>query len=157
MTTAMVRMLKMARVLVAGVVLASCAALDSRPEVEEAQFGLIKQTPEGEILVEEAKRIPNRQGVVYGWRIRLETDRAELSWREEFVLPTAPDQWNTAGEEGITISADRTTAITERTVAIDDGEILNWWGVAEGDPSGEYVMRVYVEGDLVETFEFRLE
>lgn len=143
--------------LLAGALSASCASLDSRPKVEEAQFGLIKQTPEGDLLVEETKRIPNREGVVYGWLIRLNTDREQVTWREEFVLPTAPEQWNTGGEEAITISEDRTTATTEHTVGVDDGEIANWWGVAEGDPSGQYVMRVYIEGELAETFEFRLE
>lgn len=151
------RVVRLGLVCFAAALVAPGAAADGERTVEDARFGVIKQTPEGGLSVAETQRIPNRQGVTYGWVIRLDKDRDKVRWREEFVLPGAPEQWNLGGAESIEVSEDGTTAITERTVATNDGEIANWWSVAAGDPSGEYVMRVYVEGNLVKTFDFRLE
>ena len=120
------RVVRLGLACVAVVLVATAAALESPRNVEDARFGIIKQTPEGEIRVAETQSIPNRQGVTYGWVIRLGTDRAKVRWREEFVLPEAPAQWNLGAEESIEVSPDRTTAITERTVTTDNGEIANW-------------------------------
>jgi hypothetical protein len=46
---------------------------------------------------------------------------------------------------------------TEREVAPNRGFIYNRWAVAAGDPKGLHVVRVYVEGKLVRTFEFEAE
>jgi len=38
-----------------------------------------------------------------------------------------------------------------------DGWISNAWDVAEGNPSGKYIMRIYVEGEFVKEFIFFVE
>ncbi len=34
---------------------------------------------------------------------------------------------------------------------------MNAWKIAEGDPTGDHELRLYVEGKLVRTFKFKIE
>jgi hypothetical protein len=74
------------------------------------------------------------------------------------TLPSAPQTWSHEDKNRRReISSDRTVSITENEVVPERGIIFNFWKVAPGDPKGRYIIRVYVEGDLVSTFEFDME
>jgi hypothetical protein len=65
----------------------------------------------------------------------------------------APKTW---GElvKGQTISRDGRTCVTEKTEVPKDGWIENTWPELGGDPLGDYLMTVYVDGKLARTFTF---
>ena len=85
--------------------------------------------------------------------------------KDIFVLPAAPETWGNLNENGdempgyrtVSISDDRRTVITERQVKPESGYIYNAWSVAPGDPSGDYVMHIYVDGLFMKTFRFTVK
>jgi hypothetical protein len=80
-----------------------------------------------------------------------------VTWKEEFILPAPAIVWEGEEKKEVHVSSDRKVAIKEMTVSPEDGWISNGWGVAEGDPSGKYVMKIYVEGQFVKEFVFFVE
>ena len=120
-----------------------------------AEFGLFRPLAGNRYEFDPTHVVPNREGVQYGWQIELKTELEMIRWKEEFQLPEAPKNWNSSNAQpGYSVSADRRTSVTERTVPNMDGVLYNSWIVAPGDPSGPHEMRVYVEGQLVKTFRF---
>lgn len=104
-----------------------------------------------------ARVVPLVEGQAYGWVIELRTDKKKVRWREEFTLPQAPETWGTPELLGTRrLSQDSKVLTTERLVEPVDGAIFNMWSVAKGDPAGKHLMRVFVEGRLVNTFEFEV-
>lgn len=127
-------------------------------EVVKAEFGLFNRTPDGEGEFVPTRQVPLIADQAYGWIVVLRTDKPKLRWREEFELPTRPDSWGPPDIGGRRrISADGRVAISERRVSPLKGLIFNTWAVAPGDPPGTYRIRVYVEGRLVESFEFQVQ
>jgi hypothetical protein len=127
-------------------------------EVIKSEFGLFKQTPAGAGAFVPTRQVPLIANQAYGWIVALRTDKPTLRWREEFELPTRPDSWGPPAPEGRRrISANGRVAISERRVAPVNGMIFNTWAVAPGDPVGTYRIRVYVEGRLVDAFEFQVQ
>ena len=43
---------------------------------------------------------------------------------------------------------------TEADAVLAEGVIMNAWTIADGDPAGAHVIRLYLEGKLVRTFKF---
>jgi hypothetical protein len=123
------------------------------PEVISSDFGLLRYSEDPVFLP--SKTVPLVPGQAYGWIIKLRTDKPEIKWREEFVLPSKPATWGPPGPIGTrTTSHDGRTTITEQTVAPEEGTIYHFWTVDPGDPEGPHVIRVFVEDSLVATFEF---
>lgn len=122
--------------------------------MDAAAFGLTRRDVLEAYNIEEASRVPLKPGVGYGWRIHLNASKSSVRWKEEFVLPVAPQQW---GKGDAKISSDRKISIVEKTETPVNGWIGNSWSVAEGDPKGTYVMKVYIDGELARTFEFVVE
>jgi hypothetical protein len=123
-----------------------------------AEFGIVKKAEDGTIQILPAKSIPLVPGQLFGWRLRFHTKREMLALREELVLPAAPKEWSSDdGDPAYKISPDGKTATTEAEVVMDDGIIQNMWSVADGDPSGDYEIRLFIEGKLVRTFKFKVE
>ncbi len=123
--------------------------------IDKVKFGRIYEGRDDEPVFEETDRIPRKVGTPYGWFIHVDTEKTHVTWKEEFTLPTPAVIWGT--EEDIQVSGDGKTAITERTVTPENGWIWNWWEVAEGDPSGKYLIRIYVEDQFVKEFVFFVE
>lgn len=96
--------------------------------------------------------VPLDVGTSYSWWLKLETRKANVTWREEFTLPSAPDQWG-AGEP-MTLKDDRRVAVTSQTVTPDNGWIHHGWSVAAGDPPGKYVMKIYINSQPAHEFAF---
>lgn len=127
-------------------------------EIVRSDFGLFNRPDSGKPAFESSRRVPLKEDQGYGWFVELKTTRPKIKWREEMVVPSPPATWgiqNSTAQH--TISDDRRTLTTEREVAPNRGIIHNVWGVAAGDPKGSHVVRVYVEGKLVRTFEFETE
>jgi hypothetical protein len=127
-------------------------------EVVRSDFGLFSRPDSGKPPFQASRRVPLQEGQGYGWYIELKTTKPKIKWREEMVVPSPPATWgiqNSTAQHSI--SDDRRTLTTEREVVPNRGLIYNVWGVAAGDPKGPHVVRVYVEGKLVRTFEFETE
>jgi hypothetical protein len=123
-----------------------------------AEFGLIEQSPDGAVIIKAADTIPLTTGQAYGWRLRFRTQREGAALREELELPIAPKVWNSPlSGQGFKVSPDGRTGITELDAEFNEGVLMNAWQVADGDPTGDHVLRLYVEGKLVRTFKFKVE
>lgn len=126
---------------------AFAAAQDSSPraapfEIVSAEFGLFNALETGRPPFIATPLVPLVVDQSYGWVIVLKTSAKTVRWREEFIRAT---------------SDEARATITEREVTLHNGVIFNSWSVAAGDPTGTYRMRVTIEGQLVRTFEFRVE
>lgn len=133
----------------------TCANEPTVLVVTSAQFGLIKLHPSKPDRFTPKRWVPLRVNQAYGWRIRLNSNQPTVKWREEFTLPAKPKTWGAAEEAGTReLSNDGRVSVTEREVTPEKGMISNTWYVAPGDPAGPYRIRVFVEGQLVKTFNF---
>ena len=127
-------------------------------KIVKSDFGLLAPSPSGEPVFKVSRRIPLEEGQGYGWFVEIKTSKPKIKWREEFVLPAKPATWDTQGSTAqYFLSKDGRTLITEREVTPVNGIISNTWEVAAGDPKGLYIMRVYIEGKLIQVFEFVAE
>jgi hypothetical protein len=123
-------------------------------EVFNAEFGVFENSPLG-VRFRVSKTVPLKAGKAYGWRIYLKTKKRSVHFREVFELPQAPKTWGLpAGKQ---ISADRKTSILERDVALTGGFVQNIWSVVPGDPCGDSVIRVFIEGSEAAAFHFSFE
>jgi len=102
--------------------------------------------------------VPLLPGVVYGWVIEIQTSMPKLRWRETYTLPDNPDIWDQGPLFGTTssISRDGRTSIVESESPVTDGKLTHFWTVAPGDPAGQHVLHVEIEGKPVATFEFKV-
>ena len=120
-----------------------------------AEFGLITQDSAGAVTIKAVDKIPLTPGQVYGWRLKFRTKRQSLSLREEVQMPVAPKSWsNSIPDAEFKVSPDGRTGITKADAVLVDGALMNAWAVAEGDPPGQYEIRLFIDGRLVRTFKF---
>jgi hypothetical protein len=126
----------------------SCSVLSSK-------FGMFLRTPDNNLELISSNIIPCVDGQLYGWKIRLDMTDETVILREELELPVPPLTWN-VNLDNMRISEDRTTAITEKPVKLNNGWIINGWSVAAGDPKGRYILRIYINNKLLETYKFTL-
>jgi len=127
-------------------------------DIVRAEFGMLNPTGSGKPGFVPSKVIPFIPKQGYGWVIQLRTDKQNIKWKEEFTLPTKPEIWGGPEVKGVrSINDEGRVSIIEREVALDSRRIIyNAWSVAQGDPKGRYVIRVFVENSLAATFEFEV-
>ncbi|HEY3949025.1 hypothetical protein [Phenylobacterium sp.] len=115
----------------------------------ESHFGLFA-TAAGKSAFKETDAVPNTPGQQYGWFVKLNTNQPTVHVREEIELPAPATTWNNNGPlpPGMTVAADRRSAVFERDIPVRSGLILNIWTVAAGDPLGDYVIKVTFAGQL---------
>jgi hypothetical protein len=131
------------------------AVLTTDGHASAAAFGIIENSVDGKPTFVRTNRVPLVENQKYGWVIRVPKNLKTVRWREEFTLPAPPNTWGEGEKDGIhAISADRRVSTTEREVPVRDGIVSNFWRVASGDPTGKYVIRVFINDALVETFHF---
>ena len=130
-------------------------------KVISGEFGTIDESG----TFSQAAEVPFIPGQEYGWRIKVEPADGMVHWKEEFQLPGVPKTWggNEPGEklapsskEHQELKSGGKVCVSEKDAWADEGFIFNFWTVAKGDPTGQYEMRVYVEGKLAKTFVFQL-
>ncbi|HLO84413.1 MAG TPA: hypothetical protein VK203_05265 [Nostocaceae cyanobacterium] len=146
----------------AGTVLAGKTPSSSRsirPQpitVSRSEFGVKKVDAQGKVSFLPTTKITLKEGEAYGWRIKLQNYQGKVKWREVLRLPKPPETWGTENSDGFSISADGTTATSERTQTSVNGVIENFWTIAPGDPPGQYQIQVYIDGRIITTFEFEI-
>lgn len=127
-------------------------------EVVSARFGVFGVDGSGRRILLETENFPAISATPYGWYIVYKASKPTVVWREEFELPVSLDNWGPGEAMGIyTISPDRKTAVTERVAPTGVGFIANQWRFAPGDPTGAHAIRVYIDGQLIRDFRFRIE
>ena len=120
-------------------------------------FGIIVSNPQGKKTFKVTNVVPFVEGQGYGWIIKLGAKFEKVKWTEVLRLPAEPRTWGRRQSHGeYQISDDRKVSVTEQEVAAKDGYIENFWSVAPGDPLGDYVIQVYVNGLLLKTFHFKV-
>jgi hypothetical protein len=105
----------------------------------------------------ETTAIPLRRGTCYGWSIDVAPEPRTVAIREVFDLPAAGN-WNipSGTPETSAVSPDRARAVTEFQAPLNQGIIAHSWCVAEGDPPGRHLIRVYHGDRLLREFRFTL-
>ena len=94
------------------------------------------------------------EGATFGWRVRV-PDGQPIAWREELVLPSAPTSWS--GANFIDIKDQGRTAVTAGVDMPFDGELAHVWSVTAGDPPGAYELRLWLDGQLHQVFQFNVQ
>jgi hypothetical protein len=124
--------------------------------VDDAMFGMeMPAGDEGGSFFVETSRVPLVTGTEFGWRIHLSDDATSVKLREEFVLPATPTTWSHTEDTEI-VSGGR-VAVTERVLTPEGGWVENGWAFTDGDPEGEYLIRVFLDDELVREFRFRAD
>jgi hypothetical protein len=126
------------------------ASHEKTTTVQSGDFGIYDANTD---QVAPTRSVKFKVGDHYGWRVKVKTSQPTVRWKEEFRLPVAPKTWGDL-ENGQTIAKDNKTCITERTESPKDGWIEHAWPELDGDPLGEYLMNIYVDGNLARTFKF---
>ena len=92
----------------------------------------------------------------YRWEIELDTYLVAIPTKEILILPETPKVWS--ADEGVegkqTLHHDNKISVIEEDIKVVNGMIESMWCVAEGDPTGDYKIEVYIKGVLVKSFSF---
>jgi hypothetical protein len=118
-------------------------------ELLDSRFGLFNAGADGKSF-ELTDTVPLKIGQSYGWFAHLRTNKPTIHVREEVRAPAPATSWGDKATlpKGMTVAADRRSAVYERDVAPQDGVIISGWTIAAGDPPGEYVIRATIDGQL---------
>jgi hypothetical protein len=131
---------------------------NAAPTVIRSEFGLFFPRSAGKKKFVATRTVPLVPNQAYGWMMTVEPQLGKMRWREEFVLPVAPSTWG-GPMFGVKqeISADGKTSVRHGELQAGENMMANVWTVADGDPKGKYVIRMYLDDKLVETYNFNVE
>ena len=126
--------------------------------VRRAQFGVLDTSADGDERFTPLNEVPAEEGRVFGWVLDVETSRESLHWQEHLQLPHAPADWGEAATDpDVLISTDGRSVVAQGDDLVEDGELSRfYWALAAGDPQGNYVLDVAVEGKPVAHFAFHV-
>lgn len=100
-------------------------------------------------------QVPLIHGQTFAWRVWV-PDGGPVSWREELVLPSPPAEWS--GANFIEFRDDGRTAVTAGfDEPLADGIIEHAWSITDGDPPGDYELRLWIDGSLHQVFRFQVQ
>ena len=125
------------------------AQINKEVRVENGIFGVITDEAQNTFL--RSNLVPNRKGQIYGWILLVKTDKEDVLLREELVLPSRGN-WSTENE--LKVSADGRVGVLERRARVVDGKVSNWWSIADGDPTGEHLISISLDGVPAGQFKF---
>ena len=132
-------------------------SMQAKEQFHTGVFGIITINHEGKEKFEITNTVPFVEGQSFGWIITLIPGFTKVKWKEVLELPARPETWGPGEASGEhVISENRKTSITAKEVVVEGGNIQNFWSVTEGDPLGDYVIRVYVNDLLLDTFHFKV-
>jgi hypothetical protein len=92
------------------------------------------------------------ENICYHWDIQLDTEMESVQVKEVFILPAKPRTWG--DEEGMSLQYDNKVSVKQEVVKLENGTISDGWCVAEGDPTGNHKIDVFVNGVLAKSFSF---
>lgn len=96
--------------------------------------------------------VPLEEGQQFGFRIYIRGDGRSVPMKIVTIAPAAPRTWGKPSES-LKISPDGRMATWEGLVPTE--KLVEKFGeIAEGDPEGNYEMRVYISDQLVKTFKY---
>ena len=126
--------------------------------VNSVEFGIFQdKKPAGEEFLA-FSHVPLRPGQKFGWKTVLQSSRARLRWREELDLPLPPAKWlKGRGDRVLRLTPGSRSIAGEWETPLGRDTVMSVWSVTDGDPPGDWVMRVFVEDVLIRTFTFRVE
>jgi len=132
----------------------------SAAEMVDSDFQVTFQYGGSEQRLSEDK-VPLLPGnACYTWWMKLAPGEAPQTAVETLVLPEPLSDWGDFAsnpDDGVTISADNTTATSTFVPEVDsDGWLSKGWCAAEGDPVGPHRIEVSVDGTLLKTYQFEV-
>ena len=138
-------------------VLVGGSALVASPVVQ-ATHGVYQTVYEpglNEIVVRRtpATRIALNPSTQHSWIIEVKPSAEPRHIREVYTLPGAAE-WGMAERKGV--SADRKSCVIHGVLAPGQKYMFNTWGMSPGDPTGNYKIQVYIDEELVKTFDFEV-
>ncbi|WP_153109124.1 hypothetical protein [Propionivibrio limicola] len=122
---------------------ASYAASDD-VRILDAEFGVFKAGPDGEVIFESARVVPRRAGQRYGWAIEVHTKKRRLNVREEYVQAEPPSVPETAAALDFVMPPKR-RPISQRQLVPVDGWIYGEWTMSADEAAGPRRLHVLVE------------
>jgi hypothetical protein len=126
--------------------------LHVEPSARVASSSFGAWTPCGQFVATD--RVPLVAGQGFGWHLDV-PDGQPVVWHEQLILPAAPAEWS--GAQFVDISDDGRVATTAGVDVPYEGGLEHGWSITEGDPAGDYELRLWVDGRLHERFFFRVE
>jgi hypothetical protein len=146
------------RVLAVGVIAAlpcGAPAAPDLPVVLKAESGLFGPSDQVSQSFIPSRILPLKDGQAFGWRMQLRNPTRQVRVREELTLPAEPKTWGDP-EPGLRrkTTPDGRTAITDQLLEPKDGVISQSWTVTQGDPKGNWVIRVRVGDGPEHVFRF---
>lgn len=128
-------------------------------EIIGAEFGLFEEGKGNEIVFQPSSYVPLAIGQRYGWIIEVRTLKRTLAVREEYVLPKAasdkPPDSHVA--RNLHIPDLRRNQVSQRQLALVDGQIVGEWSIGPGEPPGKRRLQVTVEGQVAATFDYEVK
>tara|TARA_R110002020_G_scaffold304584_1_gene520373 strand:+ start:1676 stop:2206 length:531 start_codon:yes stop_codon:yes gene_type:complete len=124
--------------------------------VLESDFTVRTPDSAGRAVTESTTQVPLIEGACYNWHLRLEKVKGEVAVTEVYSLPAPATTWNLGATSATTLSSDRLTATTKRTLTPDGNWISAGWCVAIGDPPGEHRIEILSGDKVLKTFRFDL-
>ena len=113
----------------------------------------IRNSADEEFIWSESNFVPLiPENTCYGWDILLDTERESVQLKEVFILPSKPKTWG--DEEGMSLQHGNRVSVYQKEVKVENGTISSQWCVAEGDPTGNHKIDVFVNGVLAKSFSF---
>ena len=129
-------------------------------EVIESRFQ-VEITRDGGLVVSEEPVVPLLPDLAcYNWYVRFAAGTGELAFVERLVLPGLAASWDPEDGDSTTqivVDPDGLGVTSSFTTAPDaEGWVTGGWCVAEGDPLGEHVISVEVDGAPVGSWPFKV-
>ena len=123
------------------------------PVIDSRFYVGIRSSANDEFIWNESNFVPLiPENTCYGWEIQLDTERESVQLKEVFILPSEPKSWG--DENDISLQHGNRVSVMEKETKAEARIISNSWCVTEGDPTGDYKIDVFVNGVLVESFNF---
>jgi hypothetical protein len=132
-------------------------------QVISAKVGVFTTSTPEDFSFTAATAVPLVVGQPFGWVIQLRTHQSNptptVKMREELILPDFPVTWGATDTTGTrTVSDDSRVASTDFEIQPDTAGLLyRVWSIADGDPPGRYVFKLYIEGKLVKELGFEVK
>jgi hypothetical protein len=117
-------------------------------EVTDSRFGVVVPGPQGQTLVG-TRMVPLLAGTTFGWGILLAAAPDDIEFREVYTLPAPPKQVTGGARQ-----RDATVVEREARGTNEEGWLVGFWTLDEGDPPGRHVIDIFVDDTLIYTFEF---
>lgn len=112
-------------------------------QIDRAFFLVATKGPDKKWTVRAADRVPlSPKSACYGWRLHFSQNAlGDVAWRGELTLAAEPGK-------------APTVLVTKKREKPEHGWVGDAWCVNKGDPTGEHVIRVYVQDSLAKSFTF---